>query len=121
MIYKIKNYAYVLFIDLAAAFHHVDRDLMFKTVCQRLTLTSNTKLIQLIELLFAIATILVQTPYGVFKLSMGVLQSGPVSSPFLNLILYLNFLDKCTNIGIKLLELKYRILASATYSKRTTV
>ena len=105
MTYEIENHAYVLFIDLAAAFHHGDRDLMFKTVCQRLTLKSNTKLIQLIESLFAIATILVQTPYDVFKLSMGVLQSGPVSTPFLNLILDLNFLDKCSNTAIKLLEL----------------
>ena len=34
---KMKKPAYVLFIDLAAAFDKEDRDLMFKTVLQRLT------------------------------------------------------------------------------------
>ena len=34
---KMKKPAYALFIDLAAAFDNVDRDLMFKIVLQRLT------------------------------------------------------------------------------------
>ena len=29
---------YVLFIDITTSFDHVDRELMFKTVCKRLTL-----------------------------------------------------------------------------------
>ena len=34
---EMKNPVYALFIDLAAPFDHVVRDLMFKTVCQILT------------------------------------------------------------------------------------
>ena len=60
---KMKKPSYALFIDLTKAFDHVDRDLMFKTVSQRLVSTSNTKLIQLIESLYLhTATAIAQTP-----------------------------------------------------------
>lgn len=46
---EMKKPACILLIDLAAAFCHFDKHLVFKTVCQRQTPTSNTKLIQLME------------------------------------------------------------------------
>ena len=46
---KMKKSVLALFIDLAAIFNNGDIDFMFKTVCQRLTPTSSTKLIQLME------------------------------------------------------------------------
>ena len=51
-----KKPAYALFIDLAAAFDHVDRKLMFETVRQRLSPTSDKKLIQLMESLYSHTT-----------------------------------------------------------------
>ena len=67
-----KKHVYILFIDLAAAFYHVSRDLRFKPNCQRLTLTSYKKLIQLMELLYLhTTTTLAQTLNNNFELSMG--------------------------------------------------
>ena len=47
---KMEKLVYALFIEFTAGFDHVQGDLMFKVVCQRLTPTSNTKLIQLMEI-----------------------------------------------------------------------
>ena len=106
---KMKKSAYTLFI---AAFDHVNRHLIFKTVYQRLIPTSNAKVIQLTELLYMHTTTgLAQTPNENFELSMGVRQGRPESPPLLNLRMFLVmqvFLDKCTNIGIKFMQLEYR-------------
>ena len=83
-----KKYVYTLFIDLAAAFYHVSRDLRFKPVCQRLTPTSNRKLIQLMELLYLhTTTTLAQTSNDNFQLSMGAQQDGPEFPQLFNLFM----------------------------------
>jgi len=51
-----KKPAYALFIDLTAAFDHVNRDLMFETVRKRMSSTSDMKLIQLLEALYSHTT-----------------------------------------------------------------
>ena len=121
---KVKKPAYALFIDFATASYHVDRDLVLKTVCQRLTPMSNTKLVQLMESPYSHTTIaLAQTPDNNFQLPMGI-QGRPQFTPHFNLFMHFVmqvFLDKYTNIGIKFLQRKYGILASAIHSKRATV
>lgn len=90
-----------MLIDLAAVFRNRVRDSMFKTVYQRLIPTSNTKLTQLIE-----------SPY---------MHNWIVNRHrFMDFVAWV-FLYKCTDIGIKFLQLKYRIPASATHPKRITV
>ena len=69
-------------------------------------------------------TVLARTPDDDFELSMGVRQSGPESPPLFNL--FIDFvmrvpLGKCTSISIKFIQLKFRIPASTTHSKRTTI
>ena len=85
---KMKKPVYTLFIDFATAFYHVDRDLVLKTVCQRLTPTSNTKLIQLVESSYSHTTIvLAQTPDENFELLMGI-QGRPQFIPHFNLFMH---------------------------------
>ena len=68
-----ENPACALFIDLTAAFCHLDKDLVFKTVCQRQTPTWNTKLIQLMESPYSYnTTVAAQTPDNTFELPMGI-------------------------------------------------
>ena len=122
---KMKKPAHALFIDLAAAFDHVDRKLMFETVRQRLSPTSDKKLIQLMGSLYShTTTALTQTPDDAFEVTSGVRQGGPESPPLFNLFMDFVmrvYLENCRSIGIKFLQLKYRIPVSATQSNRTTV
>ena len=98
---KMKKSVDLLLIDLAAVFSNRVRDSMFKTVCQRLIPTSNMKLTQLMESLY--------------------LHNWIVNKHlFMGFVAWV-FLDKCTDIGIKFIQLKYRIPASATHPKRITV
>ena len=83
-----KKPAYALFIDLAAAFDHVGRYLIFKTVCLRINPRTNTKLIQLMESLYShITTVLAQIPDGDFELSNGIRQGGPETPPLFDLFM----------------------------------
>ena len=83
-----KNLVYMLFIDLAEGFDHMNRGLIFKTVCRILIFTSNTKFIQLMEsLYFHAATALTQTSGGDFELSLGIREGGPESPPLFNLFM----------------------------------
>ena len=113
-----------MFIDLAAAFDHVDRKLMFETIRQRLP-TSDNKLIQLLEALYShTTTALTQTPDDEFELTNGVRQGGPESPILFNLFIDFvmrEYLEKCKSMSIRFLELKYRIPASASQTGKTTV
>lgn len=114
-----------LFIDLTAAFDHVNRDLMFEIIQRRLSATSDMKLITLLQLLYShTTTALSETPEESFKLTSGVRQGGP-ESPFL-FNLFIDFimriyLEKCETTGIKFLQLNYKIPSSATYTNKTTI
>ena len=122
---KVKKFVYVLFIYFATACYHVDRDLVLKTICQMLTPISNTKLIQLMKSPYChTTTTLAPTPDDNLELPMDIQQGRPQFTPHFNLIIHFFiqiFLDKCTNIGIKFLQRKYRILTSTIHSKRATL
>ena len=120
-----KKPVYALFIDFATASYYVDKNFVLKTVCQRLTPISNTKLIQLIESPYSHTAIaLAQTPDDNFELPMAIQQGRPQFTLHVNLSMHFAmevFIDKCTNIGIKFLQRKYRILTSTIHSKRATL
>ena len=46
----------ILFVDLSAAFDHVNRKWIFKTINQRLSSNSNKKLFQLLESIYKYTT-----------------------------------------------------------------
>ena len=121
---KMKKPAYALFIDLAAAFNHVNSILMFKKLSQRLA-SSNNKLFNLLEALYSHTTsALNQTPDDEFELTTGVRQGGPESPMLFNLFIHFVmrvYLDECKASGIKFLKLNYKIPASITHAKMTTV
>ena len=117
---KMKAPTFLLFIDLAAAFDHVDRKLMFQTIRKRLHPRSDTKLIELLETLYKhTTTALAQTPEDEFEITNGVRQGGPESSILFNLFIDFAmrvFLDECKKKNIKFLQLNYKIPATATNS-----
>ena len=115
---KMKKPTYILFVDLTAAFDHVVRKWLFKSIYQRFPPGTDTTLIELIEALYSYTTTyLAETPDDVFELGLGVRQGGPESPPLYNLFMdYVMrvFMDLCDKRGIQFLELKYRIPSTAT-------
>ena len=122
---KMKKPVYVLFVDLASAFDHVDRKLLFTTIRHRLSTASNTKLIKILESLYSYTiTALAQNPNDKFEITNGVRQGGPESPVLFNLfidfIMHL-YLDECERKEITFLCLKYKIPSTASQSTRTTL
>ena len=120
---KMKKPTYLLFVDLTAAFDHVERDWLFKTIKCRFKSDYDTTIIKLIESLYECTTAsLVETPDDKFELNVGVRQGG-VESPmlynlFMDFVMRV-FLDKCKKLKINFLKLKYRIPESASSTGRT--
>ena len=70
---KMKKPTFVLFVDLTAAFDHVERSWLFKSIHQRLANGLEKKLIKLIESLYSYTTTaLSDTPDDIFELKTGV-------------------------------------------------
>ena len=119
---KMKKPTYLLFVDLTAAFDHVERDWLFQTIRSRFKSDYDITIVQLIECLYACTTAsLVETPDDKFELNVGVRQGG-VESPMLY-NLFMDFvmrvyLEKCKEQNIKFVKLKYRIPASASSTGR---
>ena len=115
---KMKKPVYVLFVDLSAAFDHIVRPWLFKSVYQRFPLDVDTTIIQLLDALYKYTTTaLSETPDDLFELLLGVRQGGPESPPLYNLYMdYVMrvFIDECETQGITFLELKFRIRSTAT-------
>ena len=115
---KMKKPAYVLFVDLSAAFDHVVRKWLFKSIYQRFSPGADTKLIKLLETLYSFTTTsLTETPDDLFELKLGVRQGGPESPPLYNL--YMDYvmriyMNLCKYRNIKFLKLRYRIPSTAT-------
>ena len=77
---------YTLFVDLTAAFDHVNRKWMFSSIHQRLPPSVNRKLIELIKMLYKYtSTALQQNLEDIFELSRGVRQGGAESPALFNL------------------------------------
>ena len=121
---KMKKPVYALFVDLSAAFDHVRRKWMFKSIKNRHSKESDKKLVQLLETLYEYTTTaLTETPGDKFRLSTGVRQRGPKSPLLYNL--YMDFimriyLERCRVNRIKFLKLKYNIPDSVSSTGRTT-
>ena len=115
---KMKKPAYVLFVDLTAAFDHIVRKWLFKSIYQRFPPESETKLIELIEALYAYTTTsLAETPDELFEVGSGVRQGGPESPLLYNLYMdYVMriFIEQCEKKDVTFLKLKYRIPSTAT-------
>ena len=115
---KMRRPVYTLFVDLSAAFDHVIRQWMFKSIYQRFPIHANTTIIQLIEALYQYTTTsLAEMPDDLFELLLGVRQGGPESPPLYNLYMdYVMrvFMEQCKKLDIKFLKLKYRIRSTAT-------
>ena len=120
---QMKKPIYALFIDLTAAFDHIERKWMFKTLYQRLPPDADKKLIQLLESLYSYTTTeLAQSPNDVFELILGVRQGGPESPMLYNLYMdYVmrKFLNACKTNKIKFVDLNFRIPATATASNKS--
>ena len=120
---QMKKPAFLLFVDLSAAFDHINRDWLFKTLKQRLAANTSSKLVQLLESLYShTTTALAETPEDMFEITLGVRQGGPESPLLYNL--YMDFVmrvfaDKCKAENIEFLELVYKIPESATINGRT--
>ena len=94
-----KKPIYVLFVDLTAAFDHINR-------------TYNIQLITILEKLYD------------FEITLGVRQGGPESPMLFNLFLDFVmriFMDSRKQRGISFLNLRYRIPEYASKRKRTRV
>ena len=117
---KMKKPTYVLFIDLTAAFDHVERSWLFKTLQYRYPTGTEETMLKLLESLYSSTTTsLAENPDDKFELTSGVRQGGPESPLLYNL--YMDFvmrvvLQKCKQEGVNFLKLKYRIpeIASST-------
>ena len=122
---KLMKPIYVLFIDLTAAFDHIERSWMFKSIYQRLKPDADRKLIELLESLYAqTTTSLAQTPEDAFELILGVRQGGPESPMLYNF--YMDYVmriydEECQTKGIKFFNLGYRIPSSATTQNRMSI
>ena len=113
-----KKTGYILFVDLSAAFDHVIRPWLFKSIYQRFPRGADTKLIQILETLYRFtSTSLAETPDDLFELRLGVRQGGPESQPLYNLYMdYVMrvFMSICKNENIRFLELRFRVPSTAT-------
>ena len=85
---RMKVPVYTLFFDLSAAFDHVNRKWMFKTISQRLPEECNVKLFQILESIYEYTTTaLAEVEDDVFELTSSVRQGGPESPMLFNLFM----------------------------------
>ena len=120
-----KKQCYVLFVDLTAAFDHINRKLMFKTISKRPHLPATKKLFELLESLYSFtSTALSNLPDYEFKITTGVRQGGPESSFLFNLFIDFVmriYLKTCKQAGVKFLVLNYKIPETAASSNKKTI
>ena len=117
-----KKPVYALFVDLTAAFDHINRDWLFTSIKQRFPNNQNNILFDLLQALYTnTKTALDGNLNDVFQTYVGVRQGGP-ESPFLY-NLYMDyvlrvFLLECNKKNIKFTKLKYLIPANAVQDKQ---
>ena len=105
---KMEKPTYLLFVDLSAAFDHVERGWLFETIKKRFPSEFNPTLVHLMESLYSnTTTALSESPDDIFPLNVGVRQGGPESPMLYNL--YMDFamrvyLDSCKSNGIPATE-----------------
>ena len=113
--------AYLLFVDLTAAFDTINRQWMFQSIYQRLPAESNKNLFKLLESIYKYTTTaLAEDPDNIFEITSGVRQGGPESPCLYNLYMdYVMriFIEKAKRAGVKFIKLKYSIESCATMPK----
>ena len=109
--------AYLLFVDLTAAFDHIDRKWLFKTIKQRIKNDTDCKLFNILESLYSsTTTALAEHELDAFIIELGVRQGGPESPILFNLFIdYVMrvFLDECKRQKVEFVKLKYTIPKAA--------
>ena len=122
--YRSKKQLFVLFVDLSAAFDHINRDWLFKSIHQRLPIDQSNKLFKLLESVYSFTTTALSgNDEDIFNVMTGVRQGGP-ESPTLY-ILYMDyvmrvFLEECKSSKISFTKFKYKIPAAASSSANET-
>ena len=115
-----KKPIYSLFVDLSAAFDHINRDWLFKSINQRLPQHSDNGLFRLIESLYSYTTTALDgNETDIFETLVGVRQGGPESPVLYNLYMdYVMriFLFECEKEGVEFVKLKFSIPRSASAS-----
>ena len=115
-----KKTVFALFVDLTAAFDHVRRKWLFKSIKQRFPSHDNT-LINLLESLYSYTTTsLNDSDLDTFEILIGVRQGGPESPTLFNLFMdYVMriFIQECERKNIKFIKPKYTIPRSASTSE----
>ena len=115
--YRSRKPLYALFVDLSAAFDHVNRDWLFKTLYQRLPANKNKKLFKLLESVYSFTTTgLSDNEKDIFNVLVGVRQGGPESPTLYNL--YMDYvmrvyLKDCKVNGVKFTKFNYKIPKAA--------
>ena len=89
-----KQMAFLLFVDLSAAFDKLNRDFLWKTIKLRFQPGTNTKIINLLDHLYSSTSAeIIGNESLVFNIETGVVQGGPESP-----ILYNVFMDNVMRI-----------------------
>ena len=120
---KMKKPTFVLFVDLSAAFDHVERKWLFKMLSMGYPKGTDQTMLKLLESLYSSTkTSLQESPDDTFELTVGVRQGGPESPLLYNL--YMDFVlriyvEQCRHQGIRFLQLKYKIPETASSTKKT--
>ena len=112
---KTNKNMYVLFIDLTAAFDHIERKWLFKTIKQRLQSDTNCKVFDLLEALYS-STTTALNDVDKFNTELGVRQGGPESPLLFNL--FIDYVmrvvhQECVKQKVRFVKLKYSIPRSA--------
>ena len=117
--YKTKQKRYTCFIDLAAAYDHVNRDFLFTSIRNRLAHSQATHTINVLEAMYGStrAYIASEGPDNMFDTTSGMRQGGIESAPGFNL--YFDYVlrvyqDRCVEANLNGLQITYRIPNDAT-------
>ena len=85
---KKRQMAFLLFVDLSAAFDKLNRDFLWKTINVRFKPDTNTKIINLLEHLYSSTSAEIKGNESlVFNIETGVFQGGPESPILYNLFM----------------------------------
>ena len=105
--------AFLLFVDLSAAFDKLNRDFLWKTIKLRFKPGTNTKIINLLEHLYSTTSAEIKGNESlVFNIETGVFQGGPESPILYNLFMdYVMrvFMLKCREENVKFISHSYSI------------
>ena len=116
--HQTKKPLYVLFIDLTAAFDHIERNWLFKIIKQRVPDSANLKLFELIQAIYSYTTTaLNHNDDDIFEIINGVRQGGPESPILFNLYMdYVMrvFIKSCRDQDIKFFKHSFSIPSIAS-------